>query len=661
MIINKNRLCAGLLVVVMTLTGCAGFASPNNPDSSVGSSDGDTEPINPAAISETQTHELNNSLHKVTVTDSERQFVVDGKSEYKIIAGEDEATQKAAYYLQLYIEKATGCKLEFAATADYKADGKFIVLNASELFDSAGLTMPEDTLGGYYIKSVGDNVFMNSNDGSGARFAMLAFLRNVLGFKMYSLEAVFFEKDGTLLPDMEIIEKPDIPYFHRMHNSTDEPEETYMMGFITYDAFISIDGKLWHNSLTYLPIETYRDEHPAWYSTEGNDLCYTGHGDEDEVDAMTSIIADRMLEELENNPDAMFATYTIMDHTSVCGCEACVASKEQYNGADSAAVIKFTNKINKKVQAELQKQADAKGKKKRSVTILFFAYMSITQPPVIENEDGSFSPIDDSVVCDKNVAVFYAPIMAEFNHTFYEQNNKAFHDMMEGWAACTDELFCWLYETNFSYYMYPYNSWDSALETYRFCVDTGATYIMGQDQYNVQASTAFTDLKDYINSCAVLNLNQKYSDILDDYFTNYYLSAAEPMRQYFDELQAHMRYLENEYPAEVNGSIFAEIANAKFWPKKTLEHWLALIDEAYEAAQAYKDQKALYENLIERIKKESMFMRYALIEHYSGMFSEEVLNDMKRSFKEDAQQLGFNKYSEHGGELSNLYETWGIK
>ena len=194
----------------------------------------------------------------MTVTDSERAFVVDQKSEYKIIAADDDMTQKAAYYLASYVEKATGCKLRFAKAKDYSEDGKFIVMNVPEIFEEAGLQMPKDDLGvqGYYIKTVGDNVIMTSNYESGARFMMLAFLRNVLGFKMYSLESVVFEKDGSCMPDMEIIEKPDISYFHRMHNSGDEEEENYMMGF-TRDGFVYIDGVAWHNSMVILPIEKY--------------------------------------------------------------------------------------------------------------------------------------------------------------------------------------------------------------------------------------------------------------------------------------------------------------------------------------------------------------------------------------------------------------------
>ena len=147
-----------------------------------------------------------------------------------------------------------------------------------------------------------------------------------------------------------------------------------------------------------------------------------------------------------------------------------------------------------------------------------------------------------------------------------------------------------------------------------------------------------------------------------DYFTNYYLDAGEPMRQYFDELRAWMRHLETEYPTEISGYIYTEIAQAKFWPKNLLEHWLALIDEAYEAAEAYKDDKALYESMIRRIKKESMFPRYALIEFYSGTYSVDVLEEMMLSFKEDAQKLSFSRVSEStGGDMPLVYERWGIE
>jgi hypothetical protein len=51
---------------------------------------------------------------------------------------------------------------------------------------------------------------------------------------------------------------------------------------------------------------------------------------------------------------------------------------------------------------------------------------------------------------------------------------------------------------------------------------------------------------------------------VDDWFSNYFLDAAEPMRQMFDEINVWYRYLEETYPVEVNGNIYNPINKAKY-------------------------------------------------------------------------------------------------
>ena len=92
---NRRRLCAGLLAAILSLSGCSGTNGGGN-----------AGPVKPVNV--TETHYVTDTLHKVTVTETDRPFVVDATSEYKIIAGQDEQTQKAAFYLASYVEKATG-------------------------------------------------------------------------------------------------------------------------------------------------------------------------------------------------------------------------------------------------------------------------------------------------------------------------------------------------------------------------------------------------------------------------------------------------------------------------------------------------------------------------------------------------------------------------
>ena len=134
---------------------------------------------------------------------------------------------------------------------------------------------------------------------------------------------------------------------------------------------------------------------------------------------------------------------------------------------------------------------------------------------------------------------------------------------------------------------------------------------MNEGQYNQGNVTCFGKLKEYFNSKAMWDVNVDYSKVCDDFFSGYFRDAAEPMRAYFDELQAHLKYLEEAYPAEINGNIYNNIAQIRFWPKRTLDHWADYIEEAYSAIEKYKaSDPALYETLKKHIKLESMNLEY---------------------------------------------------
>ena len=156
------------------------------------------------------------------------------------------------------------------------------------------------------------------------------------------------------------------------------------------------------------------------------------------------------------------------------------------------------------------------------------------------------------------------------------------------------------------------------------------------------------------------NVNVDYSKVCDDFFSGYFRDAAEPMRAYFDELQAHLKYLEEAYPAEINGNIYNNIAQIRFWPKRTLDHWADYIDEAYAAIEKYKaSEPALYETLKKHIKLESIFIRYAQVSLHLGSYSADMLQEMRRSFKEDCAELSITMLSE-GKSLDSVFSGWDL-
>lgn len=648
---KMSRLCSGILAVMLLLSACGA-------DKGAGKK---AEAVNPVA--DYTSHSVSGTLHKVNVTESNRPFVENGKSEYKVIAGTSESSKIAADYLVRYVEKATGCLLEYAEANQYKADGKFIVFNDPGLFAQAGLTMPAEELQtyGYYIKSVGDNLFLATSHDDGNRYAVISFLKNVLGMEIYGEDQFVFNKDGATLPDMEIIERPDLGNI-LMGNWRDtySKDAIYLMGYSNYKTqFLTINGHDNHTSLLYMPVSTYFGSHPDWYSSLKDQLCYTAHGNEEELTAMVDEAARLLLENIMANPDVKSGQFTMADTWTACTCDACEASNAKY-GTRAAAVVQFTNRVSRKIQAELQRWADMEGTPKREFTLYFFAYHMYLEPPVIKNPDGSYIPVDETVVCDKDVGVCYAPISAYYTHNFYEKENQESADMMSAWSTLSSKMYYWLYETNFHSYLHPFDSWDSNVETLRYCYENNADIIFFQGQHNQSCSTGFTSLKIYVDSMAAMNLNNNYQDMVNDFFTHYYGDAAEPMLQYFEELQAWMRHLAEMYPVEYTGRISGEVLSGeKYWPRELLLRWQGLIDQAYAALAASNVKGEAYAALVKHVKMESIFLRYELISSYSGIYSAETLLDMKQSFKDDCKELGITAEKEQR-DINELYRDWGI-
>ncbi len=616
-----------------------------------------------------------NTLHKVSVTESGRSFVTNGTTEYAIVTAADEQSYEAANFIAKHINAATGATVPVleSDTVTWTADGKYIFVNCPEQFAAAGLTMPTEDIGqrGYYIKSAGDSVFIAVKVPAGTQLGAIAFLRHTLGYDMLSADTVLYEKDGTTLPDMDITERPDYD-FYICSNKLDSAT-TYGMGYQDQlDVFLRVTSPedsngMYHNSLQYLPYNQYSADHPDWYSdvvygvsAGDRELCYTAHGNEEELSAMIDVIADRMILESNKNPHIATICLTIEDHNTVCNCDACTASSLKYDGSNSAAVIQLLNRVNKKVQADLQAQADAAGTEKRELNILFFAYHKMLKAPARKNAEGQWVPIDETVVCDKEVGVFYAPIEAYYIYPFSHDNNTDHRENTKAWGSLAEKIYMWTYSTNFGYYLYPYNTYDAMIENFRFFKEAGAAYMYNQGQHSQNSPTHFSDFKEYLSSRALFDVNVNFAEIAETYFAGYFRDAAAPMRQYFDELQAHMTYLADAYPVQLNGYIREEIGALQYWPKETLQQWLGYINEAYEAIAAYEtSDPELYELLYSHILQESIFPRYAMLELHPGSYQAGELDALRRQFKSDCEWLGVTNVSEWVS-INTVFSQWGI-
>ena len=119
--------------------------------------------------------------------------------------------------------------------------------------------------------------------------------------------------------------------------------------------------------------------------------------------------------------------------------------------------------------------------------------------------------------------------------------------------------------------------------------------------------------------------------------------------------------LKEKYPTEYDGTVYNEISNVNFWQFGTLKTWMGLIDDAYTAiADCKTSDPALYQKLFDHITRESLFVRFVLIDVYGYYYADATLQTMKEDFKADCERLNVAHTGENNGRIEGLWAVWGV-
>jgi hypothetical protein len=276
------------------------------------------------------------------------------------------------------------------------------------------------------------------------------------------------------------------------------------------------------------------------------------------------------------------------------------------------------------------------------------------------NDNGSYTKTNEDLKCDEGVTVWLAPINAKYAENFNHSSNATHLATVKKWCALSDSVYIWAYGTNFKYYMYPYNSWQASAENMKIFHELGVKAVWNQS--NETEATAFSDLKGYIDSKFMVDVNADYETVLDTYFTKYFGIAATQMRSMFDAIVKRCNEIEDE--EGIGRGIYDELeytTGSWFW-KKTNTYWteselnalVTLCNEAKAAVDADASltdaQKTAIKN---RITKESLFPRYVLCTVYENKSD-------RANFAANCRALGLTLYKESDGSLETLFDGWGV-
>ncbi len=591
--------------------------------------------------------------HYNGTTDTSKYILNNGVTSYKILLAEDAGTytQKAVAEFNTFIKEATGLTFEIVSTdISYSQDAKYISFGKNNLLTTSGIAVDYKLLGnqGYTIKTVGDSIFIAGGD-KGVLYGAYDLLKYLVNFEQFTSNYYTIDKKVTTLKlqNYNIVEVPDFEYriapYGSLYNNSVPRERMRMI----HDSEIFILGANTHSIFNIIP-KSNKDEHPSWFSSDMLQLCYTAHGDADEFELLVSTAVEKCKELIDNDPYHNILSISQDDFNVWCACSACSQLKTTY-GTDSASQIIFVNEVAKRVEEWLIAERDG-----REVIFDILAYHKTEIAPTKKNADGTYSAIDDKVVLRKNVEVMVAPLNSDFISGIHNENNTTLKNLFLSWQPVTSRYTVWSYDCYFGQYLTPYDSWGAMQDFCKFLKSMNTTVIFPQGAYNQRQNSNFDNLKTYLYSKLLWNVDYDVKELIHRYFNAVYRDASSTMEQAYWQMRSKL------YEHTLNGrdgSIWTDTATQDNYSKRYLQNQIDTMLKALDIVEKYKETDyAFYKMVKNEITLETIGPRYMMIVIYLGTFSDTNRKAYVEEFAKDVRELSVDRISE-GTSMEEFLKT----
>jgi hypothetical protein len=540
-----------------------------------------------------------------------------GKSDY-VIALDAHALPAArwgAKQVQMYIKQMSGAELPIVSEG--ALPDKAIVVGPGRYLDELGVKLDPD-LGkeGFLLRTVGQRVVAAGPGVRGTLYGCDELLEK-MGVRWFTPTITRVPKQDTLtLADLNETQRPDFeyrePYFteslngdwaaHNKVNGSASHLKPEMGGKITYgsEAFV-------HTLDTLVPRSLYAT-HPEYFPLIGGkrvdgyvQRCLSN------PDVLRLSIA-KVEQWIKENPDATIFSVSQNDTGNWCQCDRCTAIAKKYGG-QSGLYLWFANQVAAAVQ-----------KDHPGILIDTLAYQFTESPPT------GIRPLP-------NVRVRLCPIYACEAHPYEEcqdAQTQAFVKNLSGWAALTDTLYIWHYDTNFSNYLQPFPDFNEFPADLRLYKKSGVKGVFFEGDYAPGGGGSDAELRSYLMAKLLWNTQADSNALVNEWMDGVYKKAAGPMRAWFDLLQKQVA--SPEARLKIFDSTTGKNAMA-YLPPAVLAEGTKLMDQA--AKLAADDPVAS-----RQIAKERLGIRYVELARHPS--------DLKtlRQFVADAKGLGVTQVSE---------------
>ncbi len=625
----------------------------------------------------------NTSVPDVVLPDKEAEYtnVVladDGRSDYSIVipANASDCVANAAQELKRYFSGATGAILNVITDEDITFDrnAKYISLGETTIFDGCGMTVDVNQLNrdGYKIKTYGNTVVIGAAKDIGVLYGVYEFLAYQVAFEPYAVDEIYYKKVDTLyLADLDVVDAPSF-----VGRVTDGPMQfetygsmllRYRNNTVTSSVYDYGDSKTFApgHSETYayiIPSSKYNNEgdpdnyHPEWFSNATIQICLTN-------EALIEEAIKNCIEIVKNNPDATYLNISQNDGDGWCHCADCAAEQRKYK--TSGYAVRFVNKVIEGVEEwRIENQPT------RDLKYAMFAYASALMPPVVYNpETDKYAPLDESVIPHEKLSIRLTALNACYSHAFNDPNcatNVNQLSYMKGWRDISAEdmnMTIYDYCANYHNYLIFLDTYAGLKENLKSYQELGITEIYRQNATGATVKT-MGDLETYLMAKLMWNVDLDLNTLMDNFFTNYYKTAAPYMRKYFDHMRNYIAWknanTSGGFHMQLYDTYSPSLNRASTWPIRVLEQAQEYLQQALAATQLGEDA-AQNEILYDRVLKEIACSKYLIAINYDEYYTVDKTSYLAWIDQWEAECLrtGVSIWKEkvsQGGAISALIE-----
>ena len=567
-----------------------------------------------------------------------------GVSGYTVVIRDDANMYEelAASELSLNLAKSTGSSISVAKESETKATTRVISLGHTELWDKqVGLTLSSEEIvdSGYYIKTVGNNVFISCPDyttSSGVLYGVYDFLQDAINYEFYAADEIYVEemKDIPLYDYTGYIVNPSFQMRSLVHAEMRDdtlsnmryrmvyPSESY--GFVNWGhgqlgKFVKPSAKCTCGECD--GTITYYQHHPDWFSADRSQLCYTGG------ELLEKVVAQRFIDYFQQYPDATYFMFGQEDVISHCECDRCKQAMVDYAKNQGGLQVALMNNVIPMANAWLEKNQPG-----RRVQYVVYSYYGTRMAPTKTDENGEIVAYSDRVIPHEDLYIFYTPIETNFAYQLESGMNADVYEDLKNWGKIADgQMLMYLYDINFHAYLINFHNFTTVQGMYEECAELGVSCITSQSAGTYV--TGFREMRSYVESWLMWDLSLNYEDLVVKFMNAYYKDAADYMYEFYKIIRDRYTY----YHALINpgaGGIYGDVQNVQIWPQSVVAKMDEQFDAALKSIAKYKEtDPQLYATLEARIMKENLMPLYLKLTLLSSYYSAEEYTEMKATFK----------------------------